>query len=55
MLAAVYVSFVISPPLIGWVAEFGSLQVALAILGISGAAAVWLTTMCVLTMREVPE
>ena len=55
MLAAVYVSFVISPPLIGWVAEFGSLQVALAILGISGAATVWLTTMCVLTMREVAE
>jgi MFS family permease len=42
MLAAVYLSFTLSPPLIGWVAELGSLQIALAIVGLGGAATVWL-------------
>jgi MFS family permease len=36
MLAAVYLSFMITPPLIGWLAEFLSLQAALVTLGLSG-------------------
>lgn len=42
MLAAVYLSFMVSPPLIGWLADLFSLQAALAILGLSGLAIVWL-------------
>ena len=36
MLAAVYVSFLICPPLIGWLAELVSLQAALLTVGLSG-------------------
>lgn len=36
MLAAVYASFVVAPPLIGWLAELFSLQAALATLGVAG-------------------
>ncbi len=42
MLAAVYVSFLICPPLIGWLAEIASLQAALALVGLSGLGILWL-------------
>jgi MFS family permease len=36
MLTAVYLSFMIAPPLIGWLAELFSLQAALLVVGVSG-------------------
>ena len=42
LLAAVYVSFMVSPPLIGWLAELFSLQVALLTLALSGLGILWL-------------
>lgn len=38
MLAAVYVSFAVCPPLIGWLADLVSLPVALLVVGLSGLA-----------------
>ncbi len=38
MLAAVYASFVVAPPLVGWLAELFSLQTAVALLGLCGVA-----------------
>lgn len=43
MLAAVYASFVVAPPLVGWLAELFSLQAALALLGVCGVAVLALT------------
>lgn len=42
MLAAVYASFIFSPPLIGWLAELFSLQAALLTLGVAGVMTLWL-------------
>lgn len=42
MLAAVYVSFMVGPPLIGWLAELFSLQAALLTLALSGLGILWL-------------
>jgi MFS family permease len=36
MLAALYVSFLVSPPVIGWLAELASLRAALMLVGLSG-------------------
>ncbi|MCW5848964.1 MAG: MFS transporter [Anaerolineae bacterium] len=48
MLAAVYASFVVAPPLIGWLAELFSLQAALVTLGVAG--------FCVLALvREIKD
>ncbi|MEJ7664507.1 MAG: hypothetical protein WKG07_35835 [Hymenobacter sp.] len=38
MLAAVYVSFALSSPLIGWIADVFSLPLALLVVGVSGLA-----------------
>ena len=42
MLAAVYLSFLICPPVIGWLAELVSLQAALLTVGLSGVGVLWL-------------
>jgi MFS family permease len=42
MLAAVYVSFMLCPPLIGWLADWFSLQAALLTVGLSGLGILWL-------------
>lgn len=42
LIAMVYVCLVICPPLVGWLAELFSLQVAWLIVGLSGLAIAWL-------------
>ena len=42
MLAAVYLSFLICPPVIGWLADLVSLQAALLTVGLSGLGILWL-------------
>ena len=42
ILAAVYLSFMVTPPVIGWLAEFFSLQAALLTVGLSGLGMLWL-------------
>jgi MFS family permease len=36
LMAAVYVAFIVSPPLVGWLAERASLRAALLVVGLSG-------------------
>lgn len=42
IMAVTYAGFIVTPPLIGWVAELVSLQVALLVLGLSGFGILWL-------------
>jgi hypothetical protein len=42
ILAAVYLSFMLAPPVIGWLAELFSLQAALLTVGLSGLGMLWL-------------
>ena len=43
IMAAAYGGFIVSPPLIGWLAELASLRVALYTVGLAGLAVLWLT------------
>jgi MFS family permease len=42
LLAAVYVSFMVCPPVVGWLADWFSLQAALLTVGLSGLGIAWL-------------
>jgi MFS family permease len=43
LMAAVYLAFTVTPPLVGWLAERASLQAALLVVGLSGAGILGLT------------
>jgi MFS family permease len=42
IIAAAYIGLILCPPLVGWLAEIFSLQLALLVVGLSGVGVVWL-------------
>ncbi|MEZ4522771.1 MAG: MFS transporter [Thermomicrobiales bacterium] len=43
MMTATYSAGMVTPPLMGWVAQFGSLRISMAAIALSGAGILWLT------------
>lgn len=43
MMTATYTAGIVTPPLMGWIAQFGSLRISMAAVALSGAGILWLT------------
>ena len=43
MMTATYSAGIVTPPLMGWIAQFGSLRISMAAIALSGAGILWLT------------
>lgn len=43
MMTATYTAGIVTPPLMGWIAQFGSLRISMAAIALSGAGILWLT------------
>jgi fucose permease len=43
VMTATYSAGIVTPPLMGWVAQFGSLRISMAVIALSGAGILWLT------------
>jgi fucose permease len=44
VMTATYSAGIVTPPLMGWIAQFGSLRISMAAIALSGAGILWLTT-----------